>query len=140
MDEKTLPPQVGCRKIIAIVLGRGMEMQVTPWCHRHPARLEGKPFAPTDRDARIVDGRPENALRERYLSGRKWPLAADLAGCGNGGIMALYVECVARIAQRSSPAAWIGTVKVADLPPATVRVMAVSLPATRSGERSNAMI
>lgn len=104
VDEVRLKREGRKGEILAIVLSRRVEVNVSHRGHRHPARLKRKEFAPPDRHARVIDSLAEYTSRKIDLARGKLTLPADRAS-----VRQAIAHRPARpgrlVTQRSSPAA-----------------------------------
>lgn len=80
MDEMRLFGQRSLRKIITVVVTSRVKMDMSARGHGYPPRLERKPFAPPDRDLRIVDSATEDAAGKCHLAAGQRALTASRAG------------------------------------------------------------
>ena len=104
VDEQPGTQDGNLRKILAVGVAQGVEVQVPARRHRYSARLEWEELLPPDRDPGIVDRAAEHGSRQRDLAFCQPALSPDGAGKSAG------------LVQRSSPAARISAGKVDFLP------------------------
>ena len=111
-------------------------MQVAARSHGDLPRLKRKPFLPPDHNSAVIDCVTENGSRKLYLAWGQGPLAPNRTSGHETIPHDFRARHLLSVAQRSSPAARTSTGKVFFLPPTTVSVMSVEVPACTEGSRS----
>ncbi len=85
VNEQALPGEIGSGKIVAVVAGKRVEVDVAAGRHHHVARLEREPALPPDAHRGGLDGRTEHRADQRHFARSQPAFAAGGAGIAEAG-------------------------------------------------------